>query len=58
MIWVEVTAAESPAARAKGTVKPSAIPITTSRTDSEPVKCFSRCGIVGRINLPDNKTNE
>jgi hypothetical protein len=47
MIFVEDTAAESPAASANGTVKPSAIPITTSRTDADPVKCFSTCGIVG-----------
>src|SRR5207344_2705783 len=52
MIWDEVTAAESPAARAKGTVKPSAIPITTSRTDSEPVKCLSTCGVAGKTRLP------
>jgi hypothetical protein len=29
MMWDEVTAAESPAAKAKSTVKPSAIPNTT-----------------------------
>jgi hypothetical protein len=52
MIWDEVTAAESPAARANGTVKPSAIPITTSRTDAEPVKCLSTCGVAGKTCLP------
>jgi len=35
----EATAApESPAASAKGTVRPSDIPMTTSRTTSVPVK--------------------
>jgi len=38
MTWLEVTAAVRPAANAKGTVNPSAMPITTSLTDSEPVK--------------------
>jgi hypothetical protein len=41
MMVVESTAPESPAARAKGTVRPSDIPMTTSRTVSEAVKCFS-----------------
>src|SRR5215472_12204432 len=40
-------APEMPAARAKGTVRPSDIPITTSRTTSPAVKCFSRCGVCG-----------
>src|SRR5215468_3021060 len=44
---VELTAPDSPAARAKGTVKPSAIPITTSRTNSPAVKWVSTCGVVG-----------
>ena len=47
MIAVEETAPERPAARAKGTVSPSAIPITTSRTRAEAEKCFSICGVVG-----------
>src|SRR6185369_11366187 len=42
-MWVEVNAPEMPAARANGTVKPSAIPITTSRTVSLPEKCCSMC---------------
>src|SRR5712692_1290027 len=37
------TAPESPAARAKGTVSPSDMPITTSRTKLPAVKCFSIC---------------
>src|SRR5712692_552912 len=41
------TAPESPAARAKGTVSPSDMPITTSRTKLPAVKCFSICGIRG-----------
>jgi hypothetical protein len=41
--------AESAAASANRTVKPSALPITTSRIDADPVKCFSTCGIVGMI---------
>ena len=44
---VLATAAERPAASANGTVRPSAIPITTSRTLSEEVKCFSMCGVAG-----------
>ena len=35
------TAPVSPAARAKGTVRPSAIPMTMSRTTSDDWKCFS-----------------
>jgi hypothetical protein len=34
MMWALETAPESPAARAKGTVRPSDRPMTTSRTDS------------------------
>src|SRR5271166_4383963 len=44
---VESTAPDSPAARAKGTVKPSDMPMTMSRTVSEAVKCFSMCGVCG-----------
>jgi hypothetical protein len=44
---VLLTAADSPAASAKGTVKPSAMPMTASRTVAEPVKCFSICGVAG-----------
>ena len=47
-----------PRARAKGTVKPSAIPITTSRTDSEPVKCLSTCGVAGKTCLPGADRSE
>src|SRR6516162_9031450 len=55
MIFVDVTAAERPAARAKGTVRPSAMPMTTSRTVSDPVKCFSTCGVVGIERSPVRK---
>src|SRR5260370_34697030 len=41
------TVPDNPAARANGTVRPSAIPMTTSRTNSEAVKCFSTCGVSG-----------
>src|ERR1700730_17581494 len=47
MIAVEDTAPERPAARAKGTVSPSAIPMTMSRTTAEAEKCLSICGVVG-----------
>src|SRR5229473_3470342 len=40
-------APEIPAARAKGTVRPSDIPITTSRTDSGAVKWCSVWGVAG-----------
>ena len=43
--------ADNPAASANGTVSPSAIPITTSRTVSDAVKCCSTCGVVGIGNL-------
>src|SRR5580704_5022104 len=43
MMRVAATAPERPAARANGTVSPSAMPITTSRTNSEAVKCDSMC---------------
>ena len=36
-------APESPAARAKGTVRPSDTPMMMSRTISPAVKCFSLC---------------
>src|SRR5512135_2257104 len=42
-----VTAPESPAASANGTVSPSDIPMTTSRTVSPPVKCVSTCRTAG-----------
>jgi hypothetical protein len=38
MMWVSAIAPVNPAARAKGTVKPSDMPITTSRTASPAVK--------------------
>jgi hypothetical protein len=47
MTFVEETAAARPAANANGTVRPSAIPITTSRTISVAVKCFSMWGVAG-----------
>src|ERR1700685_592962 len=40
-------APDSPAARAKGTVRPSAMPITMSRTTADDSKCFSTCGVTG-----------
>jgi hypothetical protein len=46
-VAVELAIPESPAARAKGTVSPSDMPITISRMTSEPVKCFSICGVCG-----------
>lgn len=36
-------APDNPAARAKGTVRPSDTPMITSRTISPAVKCFSLC---------------
>src|SRR5437660_7131066 len=47
MIRVVVLAPDNPAASANGTVSPSAIPITISRTNSDAVKCFSTCGVCG-----------
>src|ERR1700720_4313921 len=44
---VVVDAPDNPAANANGTVNPSAIPITISRTNSDAVKCFSTCGVCG-----------
>src|SRR5450631_3792637 len=46
-IVVESTAPDSPAARAKGTVRPSAMPMTTSRTVSPAVKWCSWWGVWG-----------
>src|SRR6516165_1713565 len=43
------TAPERPAANAKGTVKPSDIPMTTSRTTSPAVKWRSMCGVCGMV---------
>src|SRR2546422_4314585 len=48
---VDSTAPDRPAARAKGTVSPSDMPITMSRIVSEAVKCFSTCGVWGTGNL-------
>src|ERR1035441_9789804 len=45
--WTWASAPVRPAARANGTVRPSDIPITTSRTVSEASKGFSTCGVVG-----------
>src|SRR5580704_16162361 len=45
------TAPDRPAASAKGTVRPSAMPMTISRTVSDAVKCFSTCGVTGIGNL-------
>src|ERR1022692_2672874 len=47
MMPVASTAPDNPAARANGTVRPSDIPITMSRTASVEVKCFSMCGVCG-----------
>src|ERR1035437_1299828 len=47
MICEASTAPVSPAARAKGTVRPSAMPMTMSRTTSEDWKCFSTWGVRG-----------
>ena len=43
MIHVVSMAPVSPAARAKGTVRPSAMPMTASRTTSPAVKWRSTC---------------
>src|SRR5215472_10808831 len=43
------TAPERPAARAKGTVSPSDMPMTTSRTTSPAVKWRSMCGVCGMV---------
>src|SRR5438067_3285158 len=55
LVWF--TAPDSPAARANGTVRPSDIPMTTSRTDSEAVKCFSTWGDRG-ISIVSFRTQE
>src|SRR5579885_3181382 len=47
MMLVVLTAPESPAARANGTVRPSDMPMTISRTVSPAVKCCSTCGVWG-----------
>src|SRR5205823_3726805 len=47
MMLVELTAPDSPAARANGTVKPSDMPMTISRMVSPAVKCCSTCGVWG-----------
>src|SRR5579864_2991010 len=47
------TAPVNPAASAKGTVRPSAIPMTMSRTTSVASKCFSTCGVKGTLLLRD-----
>src|SRR5579884_396388 len=47
MMAVELTAPDSPAARANGTVSPSDIPMTISRMVSPAVKCCSTCGVWG-----------
>src|SRR5664279_1085044 len=49
---VATAAPESPAARANGTVSPSAMPMTTSRTVSLEVKWCSMWGVSG-IRTPD-----
>src|SRR5437867_3084029 len=41
------TAPLNPAASANGTVSPSAMPMTTSRTIALAVKCRSTCGVCG-----------
>ena len=48
-IWLLATAPESPAASAKGTVRPSYMPMTRSRMVWLPVKCFSKCGVYGIV---------
>src|SRR5262249_45752915 len=47
MMPVEATAPERPAASANGTVRPSDIPMTMSRTASLAVECCSMCGVCG-----------
>src|SRR5881409_2038759 len=44
---VESMTPETPAARANGTVRPSSMPITMSRTIALAVKCCSTCGVSG-----------
>src|SRR5207245_8865178 len=57
IIRVFCTAPKSPAARANGTVSPSDMPITTSRTKLPAVKCFSTCGARGIKQPPDEISN-
>jgi len=49
MMPVVPTAPDKPAASAKGTVNPSDIPMTMSRTVSDAVKCRSMCGVCGML---------
>lgn len=49
MMPLDSTAPDKPAASANGTVRPSDMPITMSRTNSEPVKCVSGCGWAGLV---------
>src|ERR1700678_1912624 len=51
MMRLVVSAPDKPAASAKGTVRPSAIPMTMSRTNSDAVKCDSTCGVCGMFLL-------
>jgi hypothetical protein len=44
---VDSTTPDRPAAKAKGTVNPSDIPMTMSRIFSEEVKWVSTCGVWG-----------
>src|SRR5512146_2352633 len=48
-VWMSPAwaAPERPAASAKGTVRPSDMPMTMSRTSALPVKCRSTCSVVG-----------
>src|ERR1700693_2570408 len=53
----EAMAPEIPAARANGTVSPSDIPMTTSRTDSGAVKWCSVWGVAGISGSPAIKNS-
>src|SRR5689334_915601 len=44
----------NPAANANGTVNPSDMPMTMSRTTSPAVKCFSMCGVCGIRSISDD----
>ena len=55
MMAFEATAPERPAARANGTVKPSDMPITMSRTEAEAVKCFSMWAVWGTELSPSGR---
>ena len=44
-IPLDATAPDSPAASVNGTVTPSDMLMTTSRTDSDAMKCRSMCGV-------------